>query len=585
MFTSETYCRGDPDYDQYSISVGSSVGTSSGITIAGSEVASTNVETCSFAPNTEYTFRSLTIEIPGVEFGDGAVVQTREYFNITAAATTSFINGAVHLLSNGTMEIRGVLDGNGRGYLSHQSPTELILDRPRSSGGGHGGSHGGVGDGLAAKNGYISTYGSIQNPTTKGSGGGRGVKDKGGGAGGAALRVTSAGKLIIGRRWVPGDKGKNYISMNGHPGRPGSERTQGSTYRWSPGGGGGAGGSIFLEADSIEITGRITANGGQGAATNPRTSSSWSIESGCDSNPNNRIHANGHGGCGGGGRIAIHCKKLWDGNLPQSKNWNALDVVSNAQPDVRGYAGNHVRPGGPGTLYYNCGKRLQELIIPYSVSSNASSHPWGPTVVAADTADGELHVDTLNIRNGARVLLGPASLVHHHNDTHQDLVVRDDMMSIHVGRILTTGRELSHVTGEAAQIIVSAGTKVVLRQTKDGARPVPCEFRRGPHREVEHACQRRGRGRGRSLQRAQCRGHREMSQIYVADGEEHVQRVGGPVFVEIRNRCRRRVRPRPPSCMVVDASVSRNCKIHYARYTPHGLRRLRWWDGGSPLRR
>ena len=146
--------------------------------------------------------------------------------------------------------------------------------------------------------------------------------------------------------------------------------------------------------------------------------------------------------------MAIHCKKLWDGNLPGSKNWNALDVMSSAQPDVHGYDGGHKRPGGPGTLFYNCGKRRQELIVPYSAKSDAEDHPWGPTIVAADTADGELHIGTLNMLNGARVLLGPASLIHHHDDVHQDLAVRDNMMSIHVGRILTTGRKLSHVSSD-----------------------------------------------------------------------------------------------------------------------------------------
>jgi hypothetical protein len=293
----------------------------------------------------------------------------------------------VHLVSNGTMEIQGVLDGNGHGYSSHQSPASLIFEREISTGGGHGGSHGGVGDGLGdAQNGgprrndYKSTYGSIQNPVTMGSGGGKGCKSKGGGAGGAAIRLTVARKLIIGRRWEPEDKGKTYITMNGLDGSVGSERLSSHScgwyctryvYHWSPGGGGGAGGSVFLEADSIEMTGRITARGGKGAPTNPlspgqwRHHNNWQMESGCVSNPNGRNAANGHGGCGGGGRVAIHCKKLWDGNLPGSKNWNALDVMSSAQPDVHGYDGDK-RPGGPGTLYYNCGKRRQELIVPYS---------------------------------------------------------------------------------------------------------------------------------------------------------------------------------------------------------------------------
>ena len=169
---------------------------------------------------------------------------------------------------------------------------------------------------------------------------------------------------------------------------------------------------MLLEADSIEMTGRISAAGGMGASGMPSTAPwddarTWErpelkLAIGVSANPTSRADAYGHGGCGGGGRIAIHCNRIWDGNMPESENWNALDVFSSAQPDVQGYGFGHARPGGPGTLFYNCGRRRQELLIPYSASHHLEDHPWGPTVIDADAADGEIHLDTLNLQNGAR---------------------------------------------------------------------------------------------------------------------------------------------------------------------------------------
>ena len=217
-----------------------------GSTIIGNNVQSHADETCKFASNTEYLFRSLTIKVPSVTFEDGTLVQTRETFNITSSATRAYINGRVHLTSNGSMEIQGILDGNGRGYPSHTSPPDLDFERPKSSGGGHGGSHGGVGDGLGDRNDYKSTYGSIRYPTTMGSGGGKGYFSRGGGSGGAAIRLTVAGKLTVGRRWETTDKSKIFITMNGNDSNAGYERRYNHGhyhfthyhYHWEPGGGG-----------------------------------------------------------------------------------------------------------------------------------------------------------------------------------------------------------------------------------------------------------------------------------------------------------------------------------------------------------
>ena len=464
--------RGFVTNDNYALKI---EGTTLDVISVGSRQA------CSFSAGTNYLFKSLTIQIPGVVLNDETLVHVQESLNITATATSVTIKGRVHLKADRSMVIYGRLDGNGRGYSSDEGPLNLNLPgRETSNGAGHGGSHAGAGDGQLNLNNHRSTYGSFQYPVTMGSGGGSSTYSMSGGAGGAAVHLETTGKLIIGQRGK--DENNLMITMDGNNGQLGEEYIESygcgwSTcyrYWWEGGGGGGAGGSILIEADIIQMTGLLSAAGGMGARNTKGHNARSSV-----SKPSNRQGGKADAGCGGGGRIAIHCERKWNGASSKSENWNALDMVANSPPNVYGYKVSHPRPGGPGTVYFDCGNHRQELVIDYSPSGNMKDEPWSPTVISAEKPDGEVELNTLELGNGAQLMLGPVNLIDQHNDQHQDLVPKDSMMQIHIGRILQTGRKLDIPEGRVP-ITVTAGAKVILRQTKSAARPYRITYDASP---------------------------------------------------------------------------------------------------------
>ena len=106
-----------------------------------------------------------------------------------------------------------------------------------------GGGYGGRGaNGASANAGGGTTYGSQTSPTTYGSGGGQLMPYSSGGAGGGAIQLNVSGTLQVDGR----------ISANGGSGS-------------GSGGGGGAGGSLWLTTGVLIGSGSITANGGNGA--------------------------------------------------------------------------------------------------------------------------------------------------------------------------------------------------------------------------------------------------------------------------------------------------------------------------------
>jgi hypothetical protein len=129
-----------------------------------------------------------------------------------------------------------------------------------------------------------SAYGSITSPTLNGSGGGNYSPYSFGGAGGGSIRLTVNGTLDV--------AGK--ISANGGNGS-------------GTGGGGGSGGSIWFSVGTLAGAGSITANGGNGA--------------------------DAEGGGGGGGRISI--------------GYTANDFTGL----MTAYGGGGYAQGGAGTTY------------------------------------------------------------------------------------------------------------------------------------------------------------------------------------------------------------------------------------------
>ena len=127
-------------------------------------------------------------------------------------------------------------------------------------GGGHGGLGGASGCGAGG-----AAYGSVLEPTTWGSGGGRSCNPTlGAGSGGGAIRLIVGGTLTL----------DGHITARG---------TEGSSENGGPGGG-GAGGSVWITATHFAGMGSVVANGGGGAWSGDRFL----------------------GGGGAGGRVAIY---------------------------------------------------------------------------------------------------------------------------------------------------------------------------------------------------------------------------------------------------------------------------------------
>ena len=161
---------------------------------------------------------------------------------------------SLSIVGDATIEPGGAINVKAKGYSAPFGPgSGSSQGLPESgSGGGHGG-YGGVG---ASNSVAGATYDSIVIPSMIGSGGGAGYTGSGG-MGGGAVKLSIGGALQIdGSISADGANGTNSRS------------------------GGGAGGGIWLSAQTVSGTGSILADGGAGEPT--------------------------RGGGGGGGRIALY---------------------------------------------------------------------------------------------------------------------------------------------------------------------------------------------------------------------------------------------------------------------------------------
>lgn len=162
-----------------------------------------------------------------------------------------------HWTFTGGMKIHpaGSVSGLGRGHESNQGEGPGSTGSTIASGAGYGG-RGGKAHPSGGQLLPGGIYGSVQQPTDFGSGGGADDQTLGG-AGGGALRITLGGNLQV----------NGNLDVNGGA-RGGTEA------------GGGSGGSLWIEAPTMMGSGSINAKGGSG-------NTQWS-------------------GGGGGGRIAIY---------------------------------------------------------------------------------------------------------------------------------------------------------------------------------------------------------------------------------------------------------------------------------------
>ncbi len=205
-------------------------------------------------------------------------------------------------VENLTVAAGGVLESDGQGYAGGMGPG---VGGASSAGGGGGyGGRGGVSNSGGVGG---AVYGSIYRPTHLGSSGGI-PSDGAPGAGGGAVHLVVSDTLTV----------DGIISANGA-----------ASYRR---GGGGSGGSIWVEVETLVTTGSgerlIRANGGRG----------------------NEHY--GRGGGGSGGRVAVYAADV-----------DAFQAAG-GQIEARGGSSNH-QWGGAGTVYlYEEGQNvLGDLVV------------------------------------------------------------------------------------------------------------------------------------------------------------------------------------------------------------------------------
>ncbi|MCK5308007.1 MAG: hypothetical protein KAJ73_05295, partial [Zetaproteobacteria bacterium] len=209
--------------------------------------------------------------------GDFSIGTTGTLTNEANTTTQQYIIDIT--AANLTIASGGAINVNDKGYQQTEGPGAGV---DITGGAGHGGDGGDgtVGDGGLA-------YGSITQPVTIGSGGGK----NGGytsGAGGGAVKLTISGTTTL----------SGNITANG----------QNSPAR----GGGGSGGSVYITTGTFSGSGSILVNGGNGNTT-------------------------AYGG-GGGGRIAVHYTT------------DSSTVSYQAYGGFEGAAATY-RMGGAGTIY------------------------------------------------------------------------------------------------------------------------------------------------------------------------------------------------------------------------------------------
>lgn len=242
-----------------------------------------------------YTFSNMIV-------GSGTTLRLINYIN--GGSNYNYDLGLTLVADNLTVAAGGVVEANGLGYASEAGPGHGSTGSgPGSQAGGAG--YGGWGGDGTGGNAGGAPYGDVQMPTVPGSGGGH-TGGYAGGAGGGALHLVIHDTLIV----------SGTISSNGR-----------SASGDLDAGGGGAGGSIWLDTYLFQGSGLIRANGGDGGSTRYG-------------------NAYGRGGGGAGGRIAIY----------------ADDNQFAGTLEARG--GNGGQVGGAGTVYLeNRATNLHMLMV------------------------------------------------------------------------------------------------------------------------------------------------------------------------------------------------------------------------------
>jgi hypothetical protein len=218
----------------------------------------------------------------------GLVINVLGNVDVENTGLISIANARMNVSGNMNVASGGGVTANAMGFIAREGPGAGQTASGNYAGGG---AYGGAGGDAVAPGGEV--YGSVFEPTDLGSGGGAAV----GGSGGGAIRLNVNGLLTV----------DGTITANG------SAAT--GTF-----GGGGSGGSIWIDCGTLGGGGSITAIGGL---------------------------PNGTGGSGAGGRIACYYG---------TSSYTGARLASGGS-----VAAN--RRGGAGTVYFKPHASLGVLII------------------------------------------------------------------------------------------------------------------------------------------------------------------------------------------------------------------------------
>jgi hypothetical protein len=229
---------------------------------------------------------------------------------LTGSNTTGLIG--LTITGNATIEPGGGIIADNSGFTTGPGAGQphAVFPYYPCSGGGYGGSGGNASSNVVAGG---AVYSSVVSPVSNGSGGGTYSPYSIGGAGGGAINLVVEGTLDASGR----------ISANGGNGS-------------GIGGGGGSGGSILLNVGTLTGDGSITASGGNGADS--------------------------IGGGGGGGRIAIVYN---------------TDTFSGA---TAAHGGGGYAYGGAGTVYTKANNSSIGQVLVENGGANGATTPLSTSV-------------------------------------------------------------------------------------------------------------------------------------------------------------------------------------------------------------
>ena len=253
---------------------------------------------CTLTLDGAHTFTSLTL--------NNSAVLTHTSFG---AGTDPDLRLNLTVSGNMTVDASSRVNVSGQGYTgtsgAGNGPGGGTGVQADYGGGGGGGAYGG--NGGAPQSPYAGgvAYGNATAPTQHGSAGGAGYAGPGG-AGGGSARLDVGGTLQLDGR----------ILANGLDGAADSYGAAG----------GGAGGSIWVSANQLSGAGQISANGGAGQEVGEEDS-----------------------GAGGGGRIAVVC---------QSSSFTGTMSAHGAACGTQ-----TVRSGGAGTVFYKSSSSDAGLLL------------------------------------------------------------------------------------------------------------------------------------------------------------------------------------------------------------------------------